>query len=88
MPRVFTEQGIYMLATILKSKVATEVTIRLINIFVKMRHYFNYNMNLLLHKFMLLEEKVDENTKRIDELFDKFDSKDIVKNYFFRVDHL
>ena len=27
-PRVFTEQGIYMLATILKSKVATEVSIR------------------------------------------------------------
>lgn len=28
-PRVFTEQGIYMLATILKSKTATEVSIRM-----------------------------------------------------------
>ena len=26
-PRVFTEQGVYMLATILKSKVATQVSI-------------------------------------------------------------
>ena len=32
-PRVFTEQGVYMLATVLKSKVATEVSIRIINIF-------------------------------------------------------
>lgn len=42
-PRVFTEQGIYMLATILKSKVATEVSIRIMDTFVKMRHYINYN---------------------------------------------
>ena len=32
---------------------------------------------------MILEEKVNENSKRINELFDKFDPKDIVKNYLF-----
>jgi hypothetical protein len=32
-PKVFTEQGIYMLATILKSKVASQVTINLIKTF-------------------------------------------------------
>ena len=31
-PRVFTEQGVYMLATILKSKIATEVSLSLIHI--------------------------------------------------------
>jgi phage regulator Rha-like protein len=35
--KVFTEQGIYMLATILKSKTATEVTISIIRAFAKMR---------------------------------------------------
>ena len=40
-PRVFTEQGIYMLATILKSKVATKVSIAIMDTFVKMRHYIN-----------------------------------------------
>ena len=74
--RVFTEQGIYMLATILKSKVATEVSIRIMDTFVKMRHYINYNNNLLPNKVLLLENKVDENTKRIDELFDKFNPKE------------
>ena len=81
--RVFTEQGLYMLATILKSKVATEISIGIMDTFVKMRHYINYNKNFLPHKFMLLEKKVDDNTKRINELFDKFNPKDIVKDYLF-----
>ena len=58
---VFTEQGLYMLATILKSKVATNVSIAIMDTFVKMRHYINYNKAFLPHKFMLLESKVDEN---------------------------
>ena len=81
--RVFTEQGVYMLATILRSKVATEVSIRIMDTFVKMRHYINYNVDFLPHRFMLLEDKVNDNTKRIDELFDKFNPKDISKNSIF-----
>lgn len=37
----FTEQGIYMLATILKSKVATKVSIAIMDTFVKMQQYIN-----------------------------------------------
>ena len=81
--RVFTEQGVYMLATILKSKTATEVSIRIMDTFVKMRHYINFNKNILPRRFLLLEDKVDENTKRIDELFDKFNPKIITKNSIF-----
>ena len=82
-PRVFTEQGVAMLATILRSKIATEVSIAIMDAFVKMRHYINYNKNVLPHKFMLLEDKVNDNTKRINELFDKFNPKDIAKNSIF-----
>ena len=82
-PRVFTEQGVYMLATILKSKEAIQTSIRIMDTFVKMRHYINYNNELLPRRFMLLEEKVDNNTKRIDELFDKFNPKDITNNSIF-----
>ena len=82
-PRVFTEQGIYMLATVLKSKKATEVSIRIMDTFVKMRHYIKYNEQLLPRKYLLLEEKVDNNTKRIDELFDKFNPKVITNNSIF-----
>ena len=82
-PRVFTEQGVYMLATILKSKVATEVSIAIMDTFVKMRHYINYNGDLLPNRILLLEKRTDENTKRINELFDKFDPKEIVKDKIF-----
>ena len=81
--RVFSEQGVYMLATILKSKTATEVSIRIMDTFVKMRHYINYNKNVLPRRFLLLEDKVDENTKRIDELFDRFSPKEITKDSIF-----
>lgn len=82
-PRVFTEQGVYMLATILKSKTATEVSIIIMDTFVKMRHYINYNKNILPRRFLLLEEKVDNNTRKIDELFDKFNSQEITKDSIF-----
>ena len=72
-----------MLATILKSKVATEVSIAIMDAFVKVRHYINYNKSFLPHKFMLLENKVSDNTKRINELFDKFNPKDIAKDSIF-----
>ena len=82
-PRVFTEQEVYMLATILKSKEAIKTSIRIMDTFVKMRHYINYNKNILPRRFLLLEEKVDNNTKRIDELFDKFNPKEITKDSIF-----
>nr|MBP3259311.1 ORF6N domain-containing protein [Bacilli bacterium] len=82
-PYVFTEQGVAMLSGILRSDIAIEASIKIIKAFVKMRHYINYNKEILPHRFMLLEDRVDNNTKRIDELFDKFNSKDITKNYIF-----
>lgn len=82
LPRVFTEQGIYMLATILKSSVATKVSIAIMDTFVRMRHYINYNKYMLPNRMLLLEDKVD-NTKRINQLFDMFDPKEITKEYLF-----
>lgn len=38
-PRVFSEQGVYMLATVLKSQQAADVTIAIMRTFTKMRHY-------------------------------------------------
>ena len=57
-PRVFTEQGIYMLATILKSKEAVQTSISIMDTFVKMRHYINYTKDFLPYKFLILEDKL------------------------------
>lgn len=37
LPKVFTEKGLYMLATIIKSKVATQTTIQIIETFAKVK---------------------------------------------------
>ena len=43
-PRVFTEQGVAMLSTILKSSVATQISIRIMDAFVAMRKYIPTNL--------------------------------------------
>ncbi len=44
---VFTEQGIYMLATILKTKNATASTLKIMDTFVNMRKFINENKDTL-----------------------------------------
>ena len=83
LPYVFTEQGVAMLATIIRTDVAAKVSIDIMRAFVRMRNYIKYNDQLLPRKYLLLEEKVDNNTKRIDELFDKFNPKVITKKSIF-----
>ncbi len=83
MPYVFTEQGVAMLATVIRTDVAAKVSIDIMRAFVRMRHYIKYNDQLLPRKYLLLEEKVEYNAKRIDELFDKFNPKVITKNSIF-----
>jgi hypothetical protein len=43
-PRVFTEQGIAMLSTILKSPIAVNTSIRIMDAFVKIRKYISNNL--------------------------------------------
>ena len=49
LPYAFTEHGVLMLANVLKTEIAMQVSIRLIEIFVKMREL------LLSHKDILLQ---------------------------------
>ena len=74
--KVFTEQGVYMLATILKSKVATDVTINIMRTFTKMRE-FAFNYKDIAKRIEEIEKtlKTDQqhqnyNSHRIDEAFE------------------
>lgn len=44
LPYAFTEQGVAMLATILRTKVAEEISIKIMDAFVEMRKYINNNV--------------------------------------------
>ena len=88
-PTVFTEQGIYMLATILKTKVATEATIKIMDTFVYMRKFINENKGIF-RRMINVENKTDyiestlkEHDNKIEELFDRFDRKEDLKSKLF-----
>ena len=71
-PRVFTEEGVAMLATILHTKVAAKVSISIMDAFVKMRHFIKDT--LIEQKY--INKMVLDHDNKINELFDKFDKKD------------
>ena len=82
-PYAFTEEGVYMLATVLKSDVATDVNIAIIRTFKKLRE-FSKHYNALAKKIMEVERKSDkqykELTKALEDLINeskKVESKTI-----------
>jgi len=65
----FTEQGVAMLSSVLKSKRAIAVNIRIIRVFVKMRMLFNTQKDILL-KLEALEKKDIELDDKVAIIFE------------------
>ena len=81
-PRVFTEQGIAMLSTILKSKVAVETSIRIMDTFVKMRKIIS--SNLIEQKYINeLVIKDNERINLLEESFSKLEEKEKINHIFY-----
>ena len=70
MPYAFTEQGVAMLSAVLRSDTAIQVSIRIINAFVEMRHFIANNA-ALFERISAVELKQLEYQKQTDEKFDK-----------------
>lgn len=61
MPFAFTEQGIYMLATVLRGELAEQQSIFIMRTFREMRHYIKQNQQFVTRSEMeLLSSKVTE----------------------------
>ena len=88
-PRVFTEQGVAMLATVLKSEVATKVSIAIMDAFVAMRNFIKQNqdifksLNNLNNEISLHRLELDKHERLINEVFEKFESKEDAEMIFF-----
>ena len=79
---VFTEQGVAMLATILHTPVATQISIRIMDAFVAMRHYISDNeLRLSNVETKIIEH--DENIKLLQESFKKFEEKRKINEIYF-----
>lgn len=68
-PYTFTEQGIYMLMTVLKGELAIKQSKTLIRLFKEMKDFILENSNIYVEykNFIKLSEQVNENTKDIRE---------------------
>ena len=68
LPFVFTEQGIYMLMTVLKGELATQQSLALVRMFKKMRHYFAENAGII-NRISDAETKLIEHDEKIETIF-------------------
>lgn len=82
LPYVFTEQGIAMLAGILKSPTAVAMSISIIKAFVEMRKFLHQN-GQVFERLSTLEYKQIENEKNFDIVFNQLQSKEIEKQKIF-----
>lgn len=83
MPRVFTEQGVAMLATILKTKAAAKTSITIMDAFVEMKKYIsnslienNYYKNMIINH--------EHEIKLLKETLYKFEHKENTTGLFFK----
>ena len=85
----FTEQGVAMLATILKSDVAVKVSTRIMDAFVAMHKYISNNLiEQKLINNIVLDNKNDikdikNNIKLLQESFKKIDEKKKINEIYF-----
>ena len=69
LPYAFTENGVYMLSAVLKSKVAVDVSIEIMRTFTKLRE-FTLHYNALGKKLLDLERKNDKQFKEVFNILD------------------
>ena len=83
LPYVFTEQGIAMLSSVLKSEVAAKASINIMRAFVEMRKFFISN-NEMFARLDRVELKQLETDKKLEEVFDYIaTTKEVKQKIFF-----
>ena len=82
LPYAFTEQGVAMLATVIKTEIAEKVSIRIMDAFVSMKKYISNN--LIEQKYinnLVLEDH--DKIKILEETFDKLNKNNKINTIFY-----
>ena len=74
LPYAFTENGIAMLSSVLRSPTAIEANIRIMRAFTSMRHFLASNAQIF-QRLSNIEYRQVETDKRIDEVFKRIDAQ-------------
>ena len=72
LPFVFTEHGVLQLANVLKSERATQMSIKIIEIFVSLRAFLTDNLNVKL-EIEIIKKKLVNHDKNIELVFSYLD---------------
>ena len=81
-PYAFTEQGVAMLATVIKTKIAEKVSIRIMDAFVSMKKYISNNLIEQKYINSLVLEDHDK-IKILEETFDKLNKNNKINTIFY-----
>ena len=76
-PYVFTEQGIAMLAAVLRSETAVKISIQIINAFIEMRRFLATNAGIF-QRLNKIEQKQLETDQKFEKVFNAIQSNDLV----------
>ena len=82
LPYVFTEQGIAMLAGVLKNDIAVKVSLNIINSFIEMRKFIASN-GQVFERLTNMEYKLLEHDKKFDIVFDQLQQEENIKQKIF-----
>jgi hypothetical protein len=88
-PYAFTEQGVAMLATVLKTELAAQVSVNIMRAFIAMRKYISHDLvekRFLEQQIIKNTEDIADNRKEIkllQESFKKFEEKKVVNEIYF-----
>ena len=84
LPYAFTEQGVAMLSSVLHSDEAVDISIRIMNAFVAMRHFLLSNAQVF-QRLDRIEFKQLETDHKIEQIFDKLEERSVIpkQNIFF-----
>lgn len=74
LPYVFTEQGVSMLSAVLRSQTAIEISIKIIDSFVKMRKFIVSNANMF-GRFERIEQRLSLHDENFNKIFNAIEKK-------------
>lgn len=89
LPYAFTEQGVAMLATILKTDTATQISIKIMDAFIAMKKYIknrNYSSRINNLETKCLEH--DTKIKLLEASFNEFDKKKVINEIILMVKYM
>ena len=91
LPYAFTENGVAMLSSVLRSKTAIEVNIRIMRAFTAMRSFLMSNAHIFQrletveHNYLIVNRHLSEHDRKFEEILSRLDDKEAepIEGFFY-----